>query len=291
MLDYRDEEVFFDEISTSTYGMILNQKGYLQQLEIVDNEVHYARIIDVLNSQDELLFNTETCTYSADPISKEKCEELINSFVADPVEVYEFNKENISLYVNIKKKDFTKNTYVIKKYEADEIGDEDLSLIQRVLLGREKVYDTADGTMKKITELPKYHIGYTFYYCDLDMDGVKEVVLNYDELSVLHEMDGVVYRYSKKCNEIAPLYEDGTMNENLGGLYRQLIRYKEFDKTGIKEEVIYAWVSGVWYKEYLNNYENIVMTDEEYAKIKENFKEIPATQYNLNDNNVINIVE
>ena len=34
-----------------------------------------------------------------------------------------------------------------------------------------------------------------------------------------------------------------------------------------------------------------VMTDEEYAKIKENYKEIPATQYNLNDNNVINIVE
>ena len=81
------------------------------------------------------------------------------------------------------------------------------------------------------------------------------------------------------------------MNEDLGWLHRQLIRYKEFNKTGIKEEVIYAWVSTVCYKEYLNNYENIVMTDEEYAKIKEKYKEIPATQYNLNDNNVINIVE
>lgn len=291
MLDYRDEDVFYDEISTSTSGMMLNQKGYLQQIESVDNEVSYARIIDALDSQDELLFNAETCTYSGEPISKEKCEELINSFVADSVEVYEFTKDNISLYVDIKKKDFSKNTYVIKKYEADEIDDEELSLMQKVLLGREKVYDTADGTMKKITELPKYHIGDTFYYCDLDMDGVKEVVLNFDELSVLHEMDGVVYRYSKKNNEIAPLYEDGTMNENLGWLHRQRIRYKEFNKTGIKEEVIYAWVSTVCYKEYLNNYENIVMTDEEYAKIKENYKEIPATQYNLNDNNVINIVE
>ena len=54
-------------------------------------------------------------------------------------------------------------------------------------------------------------------------------------------------------------------------------------------KVVFIFCSNCTYK--LNNYENIVMTDEEYAKIKENYKEIPATQYNLNDNNVINIVE
>ena len=171
-----------------------------------------------------------------------------------------------------------------------QVSVDELNLMQLAVMGKTDVYDTADGKMKKVMELPNYYENASFRYCDLDGDGVKEVVLDFIELSILHEKDGVIYRYGDTHRLMAPLYEDGTMNGSSGASYNQLIRIKEFTETEKIEEVIYSAIDGKFYKEYEYEGEQIELTEEELAAIREQYKEVPLYGHQLTLDNVVTIL-
>ena len=291
ILDYKDEEAYYEEFYLISGKMILNQKGYLHYFESYDDEIHYARITDAFTKQHELIFDYGSCSYDGEAITRDVCEQLINSFIAEPAVMYEFTEENISLYVDIEVKSSQKNSYKLITDEKVENSFNSLTLMQKVLMEEVQVLDTADGGMKQVSEVPFYRKGGSFYYCDLDGDGVKEVVLNYDECSILREDNGTVYRYAYNSRGMAPLYEDGTMNSSMGADTGCLERIVKFTQNEIITEQIYYYNRGVYYKEYNSEDELLALTEKELAEIKETYKEIPAKNYDFSVSNVINVIK
>ena len=163
--------------------------------------------------------------------------------------------------------------------------------MQKVLMEEVQVLDTADGEMKKVSELPFYYDDGSFYYCDLDGDDVKEVILTYMENSILREVNGIIYRYAYNSRGMAPLYEDGTMNSSMGADTRCLERIVKFTQNEIITEQIYYYNRGVYYKEYNSEDELLALTEKELAEIKETYKEIPAKSYDYSVSNVINVIK
>ena len=286
ILDYRDKKVHYEELSIVGDGMILNQKGYWQYIESYNDEIHYAKIIDAYTIQYELIFDYGSCTYDGETITVDACEKLINSFWETPVVIYEFTEANIALYVDVEKKYFSENNFKLVSGDKKE-----LSLMQKVLMDEVEVLDTADGEMKKVSELPFYYDDGSFYYCDLDGDGVKEVILTYMENSILREVNGIIYRYAYNSRGMAPLYEDGTMNSSMGADTGCLDRIVKFTQNEIITEQIYYCDRGVYYKEYTSEDELLALTEEELAEIKETYKEIPAKSYDYSVSNVINVIK
>ena len=291
ILDYKDEEAYYEEFHLISGKMILNQKGYLHYFESYDDEIHYARITDALTKQHELIFDYGSCSYNGETITRDECEQLINSFIAEPAVIYELTEENISLYVDIEVKSSQKNSYKLITDEKVENSFNSLTLMQKVLMEEVQVLDTADGEMKKVSELPFYYDDGSFYYCDLDGDGVKEVILTYMENSILREVNGTVYRYAYNSRGMAPLYEDGTMNSSMGADTRCLERIVKFTQNEIITEQIYYYNRGVYYKEYNSEDELLALTEKELAEIKETYKEIPAKSYDYSVSNVINVIK
>ena len=286
ILDYKDKKVHYEELSIVGDGMILNQKGYWQHIECHNDEIHYAKIIDAYTIQHELIFDYGSCTYDGETITVDACEKLINSFGAVPVVIYEFTEENIALYVDVVKKYFSENNF--KLVSTDNIK---LSLMQKVLMDEVEVLDTADGEMKKVSELPFYYDDGSFYYCDIDGDGVKEVILAYMENSILREVNGIIYRYAYNSRGMSPLYEDGTMNSSMGADTGCLERVVEFTQNEIITEQIYYCDRGVYYKEYTSEEMLVELTEIELATIKEKYKEIPAKSYDYSVSNVMNVIK
>ena len=270
--------------------MVLNQKGNFQNIEYYNDKIVSVSIVEG-NTENKLFQNYNVFYYNGEIISEEEGEQLVNSSVAQPAVLYEITETNIANHIDI-------NVGAIEDCGFKLISDEDvveinkgLSLMQKAVLGQVEVYDTEDGKMKNVTELPNYYPSIEFHYCDLDGDGVKEVVLRFAELSILHEIDGVVYRYEESYRAMLPLYEDGTMNSTAGAAYSELNKIKEFTKLGKNEEIIFYNIDGIMYKEYNYNGKCIELTDEEYAEIKAKYKEIPAKNYEYSVSNVINVIK
>ena len=173
-------------------------------------------------------------------------------------------------------------------YEKIKENSENLSLMQKVMLGVEKIHDTADGKMKWVWELPLYYDDSEFHCCDLDGDGKEEVILELNELSVLHEKDGVIYRYSESSRSI--IHEDGSIMFTSGASSWMLVIVKEFTNEEIVHETIYQYEDNICYKQYIYNGECILMTEEELAAIHEQYKEVMAELYENNYENIINFI-
>ena len=270
--------------------LVLNQKGNFQFIEYYNDKIVSVSIIEG-NTENRLFQNYNIFYYNGEIISGEEGEHLVKTSVAQPAVLYEITEANIEQHINTK-------VQAVEEICLELISDEDvleinkdLSLMQKAVLGQVEVYDTEDGKMKNVTELPNYYPSIEFHYCDLDGDGVKEVVLRFAELSILHEIDGVVYRYEESYRAMLPLYEDGTMNSTAGAAHNELNKIKEFTKLGKSEEIIFYNIDGIMYKEYNYNGKCIELTGEEYAEIKSKYKEIPAKNYEYSVSNVINVIK
>ena len=290
------ESVYFDFINGKTkkrplpdfvHDDVLNQKGYFQKIDYYGDEVSYVKGYDMIG-KNELIFNYGECIYNGEIISRAECEEWVDFFVAEPAVAHTFTEQNILNYVNIELNDITsKSLKLISDDKVEEtIGD--FSLMQKAMLGVEMVYDTADGEMKWIWELPCYSDDSKFHCCDLDGDGKEEVILRLNELSVLHEKDGVIYRYSESSRSI--IHEDGSIMFTSGASSWMLVIVKEFTNEEIVHETIYQYEDNICYKQYIYNGECILMTEEELAAIHEQYKEVMAELYENNYVNIINII-
>lgn len=160
--------------------------------------------------------------------------------------------------------------------------------MQKALLGKTQIYDTTDNKMKWVGELPGYYEDSRFQCCDFDGDGNKEVILEFYELSILREKDGVIYRYSESSRSM--IHEDGSIIFTAGASNWWLVIVKEFTDEKIVYETIYKFVDDVCYKEYIYNGECVLMPEEELASIHEKYKEVMAEFYDNNYENIINII-
>lgn len=291
------ESVYFDFVNGKTKKRplpdfvddeVLNQKGFFQKIDYYGDEVSYVKGYDMIG-KNELIFNYGECIFNGEIISKAECEEWVDFFVAEPAVVYTFTEQNILKYVNIELNDITSKP--IKLLSDDKVEDTigDFSLMQKVMLGVEKVYDTADKEMKWIWELPGYSDDLDFHYCDLDGDGKKEVILEFYELSILHEKDGVIYRYRE--SDRSRIHDDGSIMFTAGASNWGLAIVKEFTDEKIVYEIIYEYKDDICYKQYIYNGECILMTEEELAAIHEQYKEVRAELYEIHYNNIVNVVQ
>lgn len=159
----------------------------------------------------------------------------------------------------------------------------DLNLMQKALLGEVQIYDTKDGKMKWISEVLKSDTQYrSLYNCDLDSDGIEEVILEDVSLSILHEIDGVIYRYEQPYSFMMSLFEDGSIE---GYDYNGVVNFKivkAFTQTEMIYEYVYQVVDDIYYKEYSADGECVVYTDEELAQINEQYKRVKKN-YNIYD--------
>ena len=291
------ESVYFDFINGKTkkrplpdfvHDEVLNQKGYFQKIDYSGEEVSYVKGYDMIG-KNELIFNYGECIFNGEIISRAECEEWVDFFVAEPTVAHTFTEQNILKYVNIELNDITSKP--IKLLSDDKVEDTigDFSLMQKAMLGVEKVYDTADKEMKWIWELPGYSDDLNFHYCDLDGDGKKEVIYLFYEKSILHEKDGMIYRY--RLSDRDKIHNDGSIMSTSGASSWMLVIVKEFTNEEIVYETIYQYEDNICYKQYIYNGECILMTEEELAAIHEQYKEVRAELYEIQYNNIVNVVQ
>ena len=173
--------------------------------------------------------------------------------------------------------------------------DSELNLMQKVLLAREDVIDVEDGQAKKIHQLQYFRNGTSFYYVDLDKDGKNEVILEFADWSILHEIDGKIYRYKLPYSAIVPMFKDGTMYSSSTASEWFLWRIAEFGEKDIVSEYIYYAVCD---KDAVTQYysfngiygEEELLTDEELELIRNQYKEEKARKYTLGSVDILNIV-
>ena len=170
--------------------------------------------------------------------------------------------------------------------ESEEISD-NLSTMQKAVLGVEMIYDTADGKMKWIWELPNYVENSKFQYCDMDGDGKGEVIFEWYEFPILHEKEGVIYRYSTSSRNV--IYDDGYIMYKTNDSSWCIMIVKEFTSEEIVYETILQYEDGVYYKEYVYNGECILMTKDELDAFNEQYKGI-RKKYQNNYKNIIYII-
>ncbi len=170
-----------------------------------------------------------------------------------------------------------------------------LNLMQKVLLAKEDIIDVEDGQAKKIHQLQYFRNGTSFYYVDLDKDGKNEVILEFADWSILHEIDGKIYRYKLPYSAIVPMFKDGTMYSSSTASEWFLWRIAEFGEKDIVSEYIYYAICD---KDAVTQYysfngiygEEELLTDEELELIRNQYKEEKARKYTLGSVDILNIV-
>lgn len=173
--------------------------------------------------------------------------------------------------------------------ETTEISVEGLNLMQLALLGKADIYDVKNKNTKTITQLLNYREDFDFTYLDLDRDGLEEVVLHfYGECSILHEKDGIIYRYP--ISERVGYNTDGTVC--IAGTAKEawLSKIKEFTDTEIVLEHIYIFYDDKYYKVYEKDGEQIELTEDELTIIREQYKDIGAERFNYNYDNIVTLL-
>lgn len=142
--------------------------------------------------------------------------------------------------------------------QPDEEADDELSLMQKALLNKEKVKLVDTKEMKYLNEIlsvdaygeegkddsKKYDF---FYYEDMDGNGTKEVALSTTYIGgdflIFFEIDDVIYAQEWPYRGMNPLYNDGVMEGSNGAADNVITKVKEITKDGVKDELIVNIIS------------------------------------------------
>ena len=184
-LDFVINEVVLKKIHISVEGLKINQKGYFQKIVYYDDEIIYAMICD--KDEEEVKFDYIQCVHNESIISDGECERLINSFGVELASCYEITAENIAQNIDIALDAVSTGAMKLIEGDTKECFVAGLSLMQKALLDEVQVYDTVRGEMTKVSYIPEHMLNGTIYYCDLDRDGVGEIIMEgITDYSILH---------------------------------------------------------------------------------------------------------
>ena len=150
-------------------------------------------------------------------------------------------------------------TEKLTESEADseidiEILDEELTLMQKVLLNKEKFYgktkysNVTPADYHKVEECGGFcrydeNTSNYFYLIDLNKDGKEEVCVIYQSGLVLifHEHDNMVYGYNWFYRNFDPVYKDGTFSGTGGASVGYFYGNVSFEGNTFDYDVITAW--------------------------------------------------
>ena len=281
-LDYEEGTIIQKELTGINEDLVLNKKGYFQSISEFDHAVVSAYICDVMN---DLVFeyNRGEAKHNGEKISEELALELLNTYGDDAASDYPMEETIIKEYTALGPVYMYSADYKLFDFNKIEEVSDNLNLMQEALLGEVQIYDTKDGRMKWISEVLNSDTQYrSLYNCDLDGDGIEEVILEDFTLTILHEINDVIYRYEQPYSFMMSLFEDGSME---GYDYNGVVNFKivkAFTQTEMIYEFVYQEVDGVYYKEYSADGECVAYTEEELAQINEQYKKVKKN-YNIYD--------
>lgn len=281
-LDYVEGNILQKELTGINEDLILNKKGYFQSISEFDFAVISAYVYDAINNM-VIEYNRGECKHNGKNISEALVLGLLNTYGDDGALDYPMEETAIKEYTTLGPVYVYSADYKLFDFNKIEEVSADLNLMQKALLGEVQIYDTKDGKMKWISEVLKSDTQYrSLYNCDLDSDGIEEVILEDVSLSILHEIDGVIYRYEQPYSFMMSLFEDGSIE---GYDYNGVVNFKivkAFTQTEMIYEYVYQVVDDIYYKEYSADGECVVYTDEELAQINEQYKRVKKN-YNIYD--------
>ena len=281
-LDYEEGNILQNELTGINENLMLNQKGYFQSLSEFDFAVISAYIYDAMNDM-VIEYNRGEGKYNGKDISEEMVLWFLNMYGDDAALDYPMEETFIKEYTTLEPVYSTSIDYILFDFNKIKEVSGDLNLMQKALLGEVQIYDTKDGRMKWISEVLKSDTQYrSLYNCDLDGDGIEEVILEDVSLSILHEINGVIYRYEQPYRFMMSLFEDGSIE---GYDYNGVVNLKivkSFTQAEMIYEYVYQVVDDIYYKEYSADGECVAYTEEELAQINEQYKRVKKN-YNIYD--------
>lgn len=191
------------------------------------------------------------------------------------------------------------NSEITTTTEPDVEVDDDLSLMQKALLNKEKVKLVTGEEKQYLNDIlkidsygeeekensKKYDF---FYYVDMDGNGTKEVALSTTYLGgdilIFFEIEGEIYAQEWPYRGMKPLYNDGVMEGSNGAGDHVISKVTEITKEGVKEELIVNIITDDYSQEdvgarYYTKYsEEGEITYDEYVELMKSYS------FNLNFN-------
>lgn len=245
-LDVVIDTVNYERILFLTDELMLNQKGYWQYVEIENGIAKYLMLVDA-SAKKEIKFDMGVCIVDG-TVVEDNIESLITSYYSGWATCHEYTEENINNYIFSETENIKDNQLTLAPKDAIDNYDGELSLMQKVLLGKEKYIDTEDNTSKIITDTDEYVYYKNFLLVDYDNDNKQEVVVSASgRIKIFYEINGQIYSFNWGYRNMAYIYMDGVFEYNPGVYYR----ITKFTTSGAVMEEVLDYTPAKTVDEYL----------------------------------------
>lgn len=194
-----------------------------------------------------------------------------------------------------------------REEESTSIPNDDLTLMQRTVLGLEKFIGIRMLGESGITDIktldeeyygdntPMEHRKKYFYKVDFDRDGIDEVALrwyNNGRYIIFHEINGIIYGYETNDRVMDTIYSDGVY-QGEGGEYIDWERIQKFSPTEMicDEIAVKQWDTLTddpkgYVIRYRLEYDSPEITEEEFNQIMGQISNVEAVRYDYSRGNI-----